>query len=54
MTARMALDRGCRSHDHPNRFVVDASHFHSSGALNPTLTIATQRLRVGCHIRETT
>ncbi|MEJ8855561.1 GMC family oxidoreductase [Variovorax robiniae] len=52
--AHSVLDRWCRSHDHPNLFVVDASHFPSSGALNPALTIVAQGLRVGRHIRETT
>jgi choline dehydrogenase-like flavoprotein len=45
------LDRYCRSFDHPNLFVVDASFFPSSAALNPALTIAAQALRVGDHIR---
>jgi len=40
------LDSYCRSYDHSNLFVVDASFFPSSGAVNPALTIAAQALRV--------
>lgn len=46
-----ALDPLCRSHDHPNLYVVDAGFFPSSAALNPALTIAAQALRVGEHLR---
>ncbi|WP_183719850.1 GMC family oxidoreductase [Rhizobium sp. BK060] len=45
-----ALDGHCRSYDHSNLFVVDASFFPSSGAVNPALTIAAQSIRVGEHI----
>lgn len=44
------LDLYCRSHDHPNLFVVDASFLPNSAAVNPALTIAAQALRVGDHI----
>jgi choline dehydrogenase-like flavoprotein len=47
------LDPYCRSHDVENLFVVDASFFPSSAAVNPALTIAAQALRVGDHIRST-
>ena len=47
------LDPYCRSHDIENLFVVDASFFPSSAAVNPGLTIAAQALRVADHIRET-
>ncbi|MGE0043135.1 MAG: GMC oxidoreductase [Vicinamibacterales bacterium] len=47
------LDPFCRSHDVPNLFVVDASFFPSSAAVNPALTIIAQALRVADHIRET-
>lgn len=40
------LDSSCRSHDVPNLFVMDASFFPSSAAVNPALTIAAQALRV--------
>jgi choline dehydrogenase-like flavoprotein len=47
------LDPYCRAHDIENLFVVDASFFPSSAAVNPALTIAAQALRVAEHIRET-
>jgi choline dehydrogenase-like flavoprotein len=47
------LDPYCRSHDVENLFVVDASFFPSSAAVNPGLTIAAQALRVADHIRDT-
>ncbi|HXE81350.1 MAG TPA: GMC family oxidoreductase, partial [Vicinamibacterales bacterium] len=47
------LDPYCRSHDVANLFVVDASFFPSSAAVNPALTIAAQALRVADHIKET-
>lgn len=45
-----ALDKFCRSFDHANLFVVDASFFPSSAAVNPALTIAAQAIRVADHI----
>jgi choline dehydrogenase-like flavoprotein len=47
------LDSYCRTHDVENLFVVDASFFPSSSAVNPALTIVAQALRVADHIRET-
>ena len=47
------LDPFCRSHDLANLFVVDASFFPSSAAVNPALTIVAQALRVADHIRDT-
>ena len=44
------LDPWCRTHDVENLFVVDASFFPSSAAVNPGLTIAAQALRVADHI----
>lgn len=49
---RSVLDTFCRSHDIDNLFVVDASFFPSSAAVNPGLTIVAQSLRVADHIRE--
>jgi len=46
------LDPFCRAHDIDNLFVVDASFFPSSAAVNPGLTIAAQALRVADHIRD--
>lgn len=48
--AKAALDPYCRTFDHSNLFVVDASFFPSSAAVNPALTIAAQALRVSDHI----
>ncbi len=45
------LDPFCRAHDVANLFVVDASFFPSSAAVNPGLTIAAQALRVADHIK---
>ena len=47
------LDQYCRAHDVDNLFVVDASFFPSSAAVNPALTIAAQALRVAEHITDT-
>jgi choline dehydrogenase-like flavoprotein len=47
------LDPWCRAHDVANLFVVDASFFPSSAAVNPGLTIVAQALRVADHIRAT-
>jgi choline dehydrogenase-like flavoprotein len=45
------LDPWCRAHDIDNLFVVDASFFPSSAAVNPGLTIVAQALRVADHIQ---
>jgi choline dehydrogenase-like flavoprotein len=37
----------CRTHDLDNLYVVDGSFFPSSAAVNPTLTIIANALRVG-------
>jgi choline dehydrogenase-like flavoprotein len=47
---RAALNEYCRSFDHENLFVVDASFFPSSAAVNPALTIAAQAIRVADHM----
>jgi len=47
-----ALDPNCKAHDLDNLYVVDASFFPSSGAVNPALTIIANALRVGDHLRE--
>jgi choline dehydrogenase-like flavoprotein len=47
-----ALDPNCRAHDVDNLYVVDASFFPSSGAVNPTLTIMANALRVGDHLQQ--
>ena len=45
-----ALDENCKAHDLDNLYVVDASFFPSSGAVNPGLTIMANALRVGDHL----
>jgi choline dehydrogenase-like flavoprotein len=47
-----ALDVNCKAHDLDNLYVVDASFFCSSGAVNPALTIMANALRVGDHLVE--
>ena len=44
------LNRDCRAHELDNLYIVDASIFPSSGAVNPALTIMANALRVGDHI----
>ena len=46
------LDRWCRTHEFANLSVLDGSFFPSSSALNPTLTIIANALRVGAHLSE--
>jgi choline dehydrogenase-like flavoprotein len=46
------LDVNCRAHEVDNLYVVDASFFVSSGAVNPALTIMANALRVGDHLLE--
>jgi len=45
------LDPYCCAHDVDNLYVVDASFFPSSAAVNPGLTIVAQALRVADHIQ---
>ncbi len=47
-----ALDADCRAHDVDNLYVVDASFFPSSAAVNPALTVMANALRVGEHLRQ--
>ena len=44
------LDVHCKAHELDNLYVVDASFFPSSSAVNPALTIMANALRVGDHI----
>jgi choline dehydrogenase-like flavoprotein len=46
------LDVTCRMHDVDNLYVVDSSFFCSSSAVNPTLTIIANALRVADHLTE--
>ena len=59
-TARMGADRTtsvvdtfCRSHDHLNLFITDASTLPTSAAVNPALTIAALSLRTADHLIQT-
>jgi len=44
------LDTNCQAHGIDNLYVTDASFFPSIGAVNPTLTIIANALRVGDHL----
>jgi choline dehydrogenase-like flavoprotein len=46
------LDLNCRTHDVDNLYIVDGSFFPSSAAVNPSLTIMANALRVGEHLLE--
>jgi choline dehydrogenase-like flavoprotein len=45
------LDLNCRAHEVDNLYVVDAGFFPSIGAVNPTLTIIANALRVSEHLK---
>jgi choline dehydrogenase-like flavoprotein len=47
-----ALDLNCKAHDLDNLYVVDASFFVSIAAVNPSLTIIANSIRVGDHLLE--
>ena len=47
-----ALDVNCKAHDLDNLYVADASFFVSSTAVNPSLTIIANAMRVGDHLLE--
>jgi choline dehydrogenase-like flavoprotein len=47
-----ALDANCKAHEVDNLYVVDASFFASSGAVNPALTVMANALRIGDHLLE--
>ena len=44
--ASSVLDVDCKAHELDNLYVTDASFFPSIGAVNPTLTIVANALRV--------
>ncbi len=59
-TARMGndaktsvVDIFCRSHDHPNLFITDASVLPTSAAVNPALTVAALAIRAAGHMKRT-
>jgi choline dehydrogenase-like flavoprotein len=49
--ASSVLDLDCKAHELSNLYVADASFFPSIGAVNPTLTIVANALRVADVIR---
>ncbi|MDC1183136.1 GMC oxidoreductase, partial [Planktomarina temperata] len=51
--ANTVVDTFCRSHDHPNLFITDASVLPTSAAVNPALTVAALSLRAANHIHKT-
>jgi choline dehydrogenase-like flavoprotein len=44
------VDRNCRAHGIANLFIADASFMPTSGAINPSLTVAANALRVSAEI----
>lgn len=50
--AASVLNLDCKAHELDNLYVTDASFFPSIGAVNPTLTIIANALRVADRIRE--
>ena len=50
--ARSVLDADCKTHEIDNLYLADASFFPSIGAVNPTLTIIANALRVADRIGE--
>ena len=48
--ATSVLDVNCKTHELDNLYVVDSGFFVSIGAVNPTLTIIANALRVGEHL----
>lgn len=45
------LDLNCKAHDLENLYVIDTSFFPSSGAVNPSLTVIANALRVAEHLK---
>lgn len=50
-SATSVLDLNCKAHDLDNLYVVDGSFFVSSAAVNPTLTIIANAIRVAEHLK---
>jgi choline dehydrogenase-like flavoprotein len=48
--ASSVLDRNCKAHDLDNLYVVDASCFVSASAVNPSLTIIANAIRIADHL----
>jgi choline dehydrogenase-like flavoprotein len=50
--ATSVLDPNCKAHDLDNLYVMDASFFPSSTAVNPALTIGAQAVRMADHLMQ--
>jgi len=50
--ASSALDTNCKLHELDNVYVTDSSFFPSASAMNPTLTIIANALRVADHVAQ--
>lgn len=50
--ASSVLDLNCRAHELDNLYIADASFFPSIAAVNPTLTIIANAMRVADHLAE--
>jgi choline dehydrogenase-like flavoprotein len=48
--ATSVFDVHCKTHEVDDLYLVDSSSFVSIGAVNPTLTIIANALRVGDHV----
>ena len=46
------LDPWCEAHELDNLYVVDTAFFVSSAAVNPSLTVIANAMRVGDHLIE--
>jgi choline dehydrogenase-like flavoprotein len=46
------LDLDCKTHELDNLYITDASFFPSIGAVNPTLTIIANAMRVADRIKD--
>jgi choline dehydrogenase-like flavoprotein len=46
------LDPWCKAHELDNLYVTDSAFFVSAAAVNPTLTIIANAMRVGDHLKE--
>jgi choline dehydrogenase-like flavoprotein len=44
------VDRNCRSHEHPNLFILGSSVFPTGSTANPTSTVAALALRAAAHV----
>jgi choline dehydrogenase-like flavoprotein len=51
-TKSSVLDPWCKAHELDNLYVTDSGFFVSSAAVNPTLTIVANAMRVGDHLKE--